>query len=299
MLARTDAGATRLTEPVDLDDLVLEEIRATAGGPAIIDGHAVSAAQVVGDRDELRRVVRNLLDNARRYATTTVSVELREHDGQAVLVVADDGPGIPAERRDDVFERFARLDEARSGRTRPRRARVGDRPRHRRAPRRHGHRRRRPGRRRPVRRRPAVVTAVSCSGHVPSFVTARRTIGGDGSGAPSHRDRQPRRGRDAPRQRRARAALRARRRHAHDRPAHRGRAHGDVRARGRRGGVHRRGSTGRRRQPVPRPRRAGAGAAARPAPTRRGSAGASSPSARSSPSCATASASCSSARAPT
>ena len=61
--------------------------------------------------------MRNLLDNARRYATATVSVELREHDGQAVLVVADDGPGIPADRRDDVFERFARLDEARSGRT--------------------------------------------------------------------------------------------------------------------------------------------------------------------------------------
>ncbi len=117
VLARTDAGATRLTEPVDLDDLVLEEIRATAGGSAVIDGHAVSAAQVVGDRDELRRVVRNLLDNARRYATATVSVELREHDGWAVLVVADDGPGIPADRRDDVFERFARLDEARSGRT--------------------------------------------------------------------------------------------------------------------------------------------------------------------------------------
>ncbi len=48
VLARADAGATRLTEPVDLDDLVLEEIRATAGGPAAIDGHAVSAAQVVG-----------------------------------------------------------------------------------------------------------------------------------------------------------------------------------------------------------------------------------------------------------
>ena len=115
VLARTDGEPTRRAEPVDLDDLVLEEIRAADGAPISIDGHAVSAAQVVGDRDELRRVVRNLLDNARRHATTAVSVELTERGGQAVLVVADDGPGVPAERRDEVFERFSRLDEARSG----------------------------------------------------------------------------------------------------------------------------------------------------------------------------------------
>ena len=59
--------------------------------------------------------------------------------------------------------------------------------------------------------------------------------GGDGSGAPSDRDREPRRGGDAPRQRGSRAACRARRGHPLDRAAHGGRAHGDVRARGRRG----------------------------------------------------------------
>ena len=115
VLARTDGGATRRAEPVDLDDLVLEEIRSVDGAPITIDGSAVSAAQVIGDREELRRVVRNLLDNARRHASATVSVELTEREGQAVLVVADDGPGVPAEHRDEVFERFTRLDEARSG----------------------------------------------------------------------------------------------------------------------------------------------------------------------------------------
>ena len=42
-------------------------------------------------------------------------VELAERDGDAVLIVSDDGPGVPPERRDEIFERFTRLDDARSG----------------------------------------------------------------------------------------------------------------------------------------------------------------------------------------
>lgn len=56
-----------------------------------------------------------LIDIARRHANTTVDVELSEVGTQATLIVSDDGPGIPAERRSDVFERFARLDESRTG----------------------------------------------------------------------------------------------------------------------------------------------------------------------------------------
>ena len=58
--------------------------------------------------------MRNLLDNARRHAAAAVTVELAEVDGRATLSVADDGPGIPADRRAEVFERFTRLDEARA-----------------------------------------------------------------------------------------------------------------------------------------------------------------------------------------
>jgi signal transduction histidine kinase len=116
LLARSDVGATdHHVEPVDLDDIVLDEIRASAASPVIVDWQRVSAAQVAGRADELRRVVRNLLDNARRHATSTVTVELSESDGCARLVVADDGPGIPWEQREVIFERFARLDEARTG----------------------------------------------------------------------------------------------------------------------------------------------------------------------------------------
>ena len=114
LLARGDAGGAPRTERVDLDDVVLDELRALPAPPPTVDRRGVSAAQVIGDRDELRRVVRNLLDNARRHATASVTVELAEADGRATLAVSDDGPGIPADRRAEVFERFSRLDAARS-----------------------------------------------------------------------------------------------------------------------------------------------------------------------------------------
>jgi len=108
VLARSDAGANdQRVEPVDLDDIVLEEMCASTGSTVIVDKRRVSAAQVTGDRDELRRVVRNLLDYAHRHATTTVTVELTENAGRASLIVVDDGPGIPPERRAQVFERPA------------------------------------------------------------------------------------------------------------------------------------------------------------------------------------------------
>ena len=58
--------------------------------------------------------VRNLLDNAARHADSTVTVALHESESAAVLSVVDDGPGIPPDQRDRVFERFARLDDART-----------------------------------------------------------------------------------------------------------------------------------------------------------------------------------------
>jgi signal transduction histidine kinase len=69
---------------------------------------------VRGAAEQLRRLVANLVDNAVRHAASTVAVRLREHDGEAVLEVEDDGPGIPADRQEVVFDRFARLDEARA-----------------------------------------------------------------------------------------------------------------------------------------------------------------------------------------
>jgi signal transduction histidine kinase len=114
-LARTDAGAAPPERrPLDLDDVVMREVDRVRTGDRRIDPSAVSGAQVMGDAAQLARAVRNLLDNAVRHARSTVGVELRERDGVAVLVVRDDGPGIPPAERERVFERFTRLDDARS-----------------------------------------------------------------------------------------------------------------------------------------------------------------------------------------
>jgi signal transduction histidine kinase len=115
-LARSDAGATGVRRRlVDLDDIVLRESgRLRAQGRLRVDCSGVSAAQIPGDADQLARAVRNLTDNAARYAAGVVWLTLAEHDHTAVLTVADDGPGIPAEQRGRVFERFTRLDQARS-----------------------------------------------------------------------------------------------------------------------------------------------------------------------------------------
>jgi signal transduction histidine kinase len=114
-LARADAGAAAVQRrPLDLDDVVMREVDRLRAGGHRIDPSAVSGAHVVGDAPLLARAVRNLLDNAVRHARQSVRVELGERDGVAVLVVRDDGPGIPADDRERVFERFTRLDDART-----------------------------------------------------------------------------------------------------------------------------------------------------------------------------------------
>jgi signal transduction histidine kinase len=57
----------------------------------------------------LRRVIRNLLENARRYGAGEISVELGSADGQATVRVNDRGPGVPAALRERIFEPFYRL----------------------------------------------------------------------------------------------------------------------------------------------------------------------------------------------
>lgn len=104
---------------MDLDDIVLREARRLrAGGRVAVDVAGVTAAQVHGDAHQLTRVVRNLADNAACHATRTVTFALLEHGrSTAVLTISDDGPGIPGNQHDRVFERFARLDDARHAAT--------------------------------------------------------------------------------------------------------------------------------------------------------------------------------------
>ncbi|MGH2830839.1 MAG: sensor histidine kinase [Actinomycetota bacterium] len=118
-LARAGAGVTRSDPaPLDLDDLVMREAqRVKAAGRVAVDTSEVSAVLVDGQAGELSRAIRNVMENAERYAATTITLTLREHDGFAELAIADNGPGIPTAARTRIFERFGRPDESRAAET--------------------------------------------------------------------------------------------------------------------------------------------------------------------------------------
>jgi signal transduction histidine kinase len=117
-LARSDARAVSLRrEVVDLDVMLLRLAhRVRADGRVAVDATGIGSARVVGDGDLLARAVANVVDNATRHAARSVELDLTDRNGEAVLTVTDDGPGIPAAERRRVFDRFSRLDDARSTR---------------------------------------------------------------------------------------------------------------------------------------------------------------------------------------
>ncbi|MFD4835587.1 sensor histidine kinase [Streptomyces uncialis] len=113
LLARLDAGERPGDARLDLAALVREELSQRVGGRVPV-GQELAHAEVAGSRGQLARVLGNLVDNAQRHAEGAVSVSVRVRDGEAVLAVGDDGSGVPAGERDRIFERFVRLDDARS-----------------------------------------------------------------------------------------------------------------------------------------------------------------------------------------
>ncbi|MGC0374831.1 sensor histidine kinase [Streptomyces sp. SAI-229] len=109
LLARLDAGERPADARVDLSALAREEAAGRTG--VTVDAEA---AEVNGSRGQLARVLANLLDNARRHARERVTVTVRREGDRAVLGVADDGEGVAEADRERIFERFVRLDAARS-----------------------------------------------------------------------------------------------------------------------------------------------------------------------------------------
>ncbi|MFJ5228575.1 ATP-binding protein [Kitasatospora sp. NPDC088391] len=97
---------------VDLAELARTAAGARGPLPVAVTGPA--ALTVTGNPLRLGRLLTNLLDNARRHARSRIEVRFAAEDGRAVLEVADDGPGIAPADRERIFERFTRLDDARS-----------------------------------------------------------------------------------------------------------------------------------------------------------------------------------------
>lgn len=120
LLARADARRTTPHRPVDLGQIVVDA--AAELGPISSDHEVTVSAPsttIVGAQDELHRMVSNLLENSLRHtpAGTHVSATLQADDKEVRLIVADDGPGVPEELRDRVFERFVRAGGDRAGST--------------------------------------------------------------------------------------------------------------------------------------------------------------------------------------
>jgi signal transduction histidine kinase len=114
VLASLDADQEAHATLIDLDPLVLEEAtRARVVSEARILTEQVSAAPALADPDDVRRIVRNLVENAVAHATSTVTLVVALDGQHARVDVSDDGPGIPVEHREHIFDRFHRAEASR------------------------------------------------------------------------------------------------------------------------------------------------------------------------------------------
>ncbi|WP_069886853.1 sensor histidine kinase [Streptomyces luteocolor] len=113
LLARLDAGERPGDKRVDLAAFVREELSQRTRDRIEVRAD-LKSVEVAGSRSQLARVLGNLLNNAQRHARSRVSVAARREGAWAVLEVSDDGSGVPEGERERIFERFVRLDDARS-----------------------------------------------------------------------------------------------------------------------------------------------------------------------------------------
>lgn len=118
VLARIEATPPNPSnETVDLAEIVTDDLRSRPGRPGVtVTAELAGGAHVGLTSAQARQVITNLVDNAQSHAHHEVIVSVARRDGPTVsLVVTDDGPGVAPGDRAMVFERFTRLDEARSG----------------------------------------------------------------------------------------------------------------------------------------------------------------------------------------
>jgi len=117
-LAHTDEGRQRRSfEPLDLDEVVIGEFhRLKALGTVEVRLARLDAVRTSGSPRDLARMVRNIGDNAARHARTGVSIALKAEGDSALITIANDGPPVSVDDQQRIFDRFTRLDGARSRR---------------------------------------------------------------------------------------------------------------------------------------------------------------------------------------
>jgi two-component system, OmpR family, sensor kinase len=112
-IARLDQGEPVASEPCDVVAVCEDEVLRARGLAPQLDVRLVVIGEVPEmqlDPKVLHEIVANLVDNARRHAVSTVGVQVQEKDGVVTARVADDGPGVPQDQREPIFERFVSLD---------------------------------------------------------------------------------------------------------------------------------------------------------------------------------------------
>jgi two-component system OmpR family sensor kinase len=117
LLARLDEGRPLERDPVRVDELAREGVEtARAVDPNRRIDLETEPLTILGDHDRLRQALDNLLANIRAHtpAGTAAKVTVRREGADAVIDVSDDGPGMSANDRERVFERFFRADSSRS-----------------------------------------------------------------------------------------------------------------------------------------------------------------------------------------
>jgi signal transduction histidine kinase len=124
-LARLDAGLPGARDRINLSELVSAECGIRHTSAKRIECSLEPGVMVIGDRLRLGRLLTNLVDNAERHAETVITITVRREQsdergdhafqhGVAVMEVLDDGAGIEPDKRELVFQRFARLDASRN-----------------------------------------------------------------------------------------------------------------------------------------------------------------------------------------
>lgn len=109
------AGQEKMQEII-LNDLIAELVEKATRSGQKIDFHAEQKLIVLGRAGDLSRAFTNVITNAGRYAThTQISLGIRQ--GMIAVIIDDNGPGIPKEKRRDVFKAFYRLDPSRNSQT--------------------------------------------------------------------------------------------------------------------------------------------------------------------------------------
>lgn len=110
-MSRLEEGVRRPAAEVDLDEIIFDQL--DSNDAITVDCSAVLAGRVMGVPDEITSVVRNLYDNAMHHAVSKIRISLDTFGHTVRFSVGDDGPGVPIEDREKVFERFTRLEESR------------------------------------------------------------------------------------------------------------------------------------------------------------------------------------------